>query len=143
VFAAGHTGNVAALGKINENIQHDLAPSLLEWNKRPENGRTLVIEPIVEQLSFKSTTKRVFLGPMAGSSGVLMHLVIKDNNGRLIASPEFFQRAAAMSGGWTLGVQDNLMLTRVANLSARYVQNNFATAVGGPTGADELAIAIK
>lgn len=143
VFARHYKGNVAALGKINENIQHDLAPSMLEWNKRPENGRTLVIEPIVEQLSFKSVTKRVFLGPMAGSSGVLMHLVIKDNEGRVIASPEFFQRAAALSGGWTFGVQDNMMLTRVANLSSTYIRANFTEAVGGPTGADAPAIAVQ
>src|SRR6476646_11066926 len=50
VFAAGVEGNEAALGKITENIQHDLAPALLDWNQRPQNGRTLVIQPIVEQL---------------------------------------------------------------------------------------------
>lgn len=143
VFAAGVEGNVAALGKINENIQHDLAPSLLEWNKRPDNGRTLVIQPIVEQMSFKHGAGRILLGPLAGSSGVLMRLVIKDSNGRLIGNPEFFQRANAMAAGWTFGVHDNMMLTRVANLSSRYVQNNFARAVGGPTGADDPAIEAK
>lgn len=143
VFASGVEGNVAALGKINENIQHDLAPSLLDWNKRTDNGRTLVIQPIVEQMSFKHGAGRILLGPLAGSSGVLMRLVIKDNNGRLIANPEFFQRAGAMAAGWTFGIHDNMMLTRVANLSSRYVVTNYARAVGGPTGADDEAIAAK
>ena len=136
VFRDG-TGNAAAMAKINQNIQKDLAESLAEWNKRPNNSRTLVIEPIVEELSFKSGAKRVFLGPLAGSSGVLLRLNIHDRDGRPVASPEFFQRANAMAAGWALGVHDNLMLTRVATLSSSYVKNNYTKAVGGPTGGDD------
>lgn len=143
VFMQGVTGNAAALGKINDNIQLDMKASLAEWNKRPSNGRTLVIEPVVEQLSFKRGAGRILLGPMAGSSGVLMRMNIKDNTGRVIASPEFFQRADAMAAGWTFGVHDNLMLTRVANLSTAYLRANYATAIGGPTGGDDPAIAPK
>lgn len=135
-FPDGVKGNVAALAKINANIQKDMAASLAEWNARPDNGRTLVVEPVVDELSFKSTTKRVFLGPLAGSSGVLMHFTIKDQSGRVLAQPQFFQRADAMAAGWVLGVHDNLMLTRVANLSTRYLVANYARAEGGPTGAD-------
>jgi hypothetical protein len=71
---------------------------------------------------------------------VLMRMTIKDNEGRMIANPEFFQRAGAMAAGWAFGVHDNLMLTRVANLSTNYVKANFTKAVGGPTGADEPAV---
>ena len=141
VFKAGYRGHAAALSKIDENIQNDLKGKLAQWNSGPANDRTLIIEPVVEQLSFKSITKRVFLGPMAGSSGVLVRMNIRDSKGKLIADPEFFQRAAAFSGGFTLGVQDNLMLTRVANLASSYVIANYDAAVGGPTGADEQGIA--
>ena len=139
-YAPGYKGNPAALGKIAANIDKDLAPSLAQWNSRPANGRTLTVEPIVEEMSFKSTTKRVFLGPLAGSSGVLMRVTFRDNTGKVIATPEFFQRANAMSGGFTLGVQDNLMLTRVAKLASTYVIDNYDQAVGGPTGADDAAV---
>jgi hypothetical protein len=140
MFAPGVNGNVAALAKINENIQRDLGTPMADWNRRPGNGRTLVIQPVVEQMSFKHGAQRVLLGPLAGSSGVLMRMTIKDNEGRMIANPEFFQRAGAMAAGWAFGVHDNLMLTRVANLSTNYVKANFTKAVGGPTGADDPAM---
>ena len=139
-YAPGYKGNPAALGKIAANLDKDLAPSLAQWNSRPDNGRTLTVEPIVEEMSFKSTTKRVFLGPLAGSSGVLMRVTFRDNTGKVIAAPEFFQRANAMSGGFTLGVQDNRMLTRVSRLASSYVIANYDQAVGGPTGADDAAV---
>ncbi len=140
-FQAGYQGNAAALAKIGANLEKDLAPSLLAWNSRPQNGRTLTIEPVVEELSFKHGASRVLLGPLVGSSGVLMRVTIKDQNGKVIATPEFFQRAGAMSGGFTLGTMDNLMLTRVANLASGYIIGNYDKAVGGPTGADDQAVA--
>lgn len=139
-FTSGYKGNTDALAKIQANLAKDLGESLYAWNARPDNGRKLTIEPIVEELSFKSSTKRVFLGPMAGSSGVLMRLTIKDQTGKVIATPEFYKRAAAFSGGFTLGTMDNLMLTRVANLASSYVVANYDKPVGGPSGADEEAI---
>lgn len=143
VFESGYDGNQAALAKIAANFEKDLAPSLQTWNARPANGRTLTVQPVVKQLSFKSTGKRIFLGPLAGSSGVLMQVTFRDNTGAVIASPEFFQRTNAMSGGFTLGTMDNLMLMRVANLASAYVIANYDQAVGGPTGADDHAVAPK
>jgi hypothetical protein len=143
VFKDGVKGNPAALAKINENIQHDLASSLAQWNARPSNGRTMIIEPVVEQMSFKGGASRVLLGPMVGSSGVLMRMNIKDEQGRVVASPEFFQRANAMAAGWAFGVHDNMMLTRIANLSTNYVKTNFTRAVGGPTGGNDPVVAPK
>lgn len=140
VFHAGYKGNTDALARIQANLTKDLATPLQTWNSRPANGRTLVVEPVVEELSFKSSTKRVFLGPLAGSSGVLMHVTIKDQDGKVIATPEFYKRAAAFSGGFTLGTMDNLMLTRVANLASGYLIANYDQAVGGPTGADDQAV---
>lgn len=141
MFKDGTSGNGAALAKIEENLKKDMAEPLAKWNARASNGRTLIIQPVVDELSFKSGAKRVFLGPLAGSSGVLMHVEIKDNAGRVIANPQFFQRTAAMSGGFTLGVHDNLMLTRVANLASGYLTANYERAVGGPTGADDKGVA--
>lgn len=140
-FASGVNGNMAALGKINQNIQHDLVTKLPEWNAGPSNGRTLTIEPVVDQLSFKGGASRVLLGPLVGSSGVLMHFNIHDGHGRVIATPQFFQRANAMAAGWTMGVHDNMMLTRVANLSTAYLVANYSRAVGGRTGSDDPVMA--
>ena len=143
VFRPGYAGDNAGLAKIEENLKKDLSTTLASWNKRPANGRTLVIEPVIEEMEFKHGAKRVLLGPMAGSSGVLMNVKISDTSGQLIASPEFFQRAGAWSAGFLVGVHDNLMLTRVANLASDYIIANFDKATGGPTGADAAAIQTK
>jgi hypothetical protein len=142
-FKAGYQSDAAGLAKIESNFQEEIAPALAKWNQRPDNGRKLVIEPVVDELSFKHGAKRVLLGPLAGSSGVLMHLSIRDANGVEIANPEFFQRAAAMAAGFQFGVHDNMMLTRVGKLAGAYVLANFDRAVGGPTGADDKAVAAK
>ena len=144
VFKEGVKGDQAGLAKIEENLKKDLAPSLNTWNTRPANGRTLLIEPVVEALDFQRGAKRVLLGPMAGSSGVLMRVKISDvERGVVVASPEFFQRAGAWAAGFVMGVHDNLMLTRVSNLASGYLISNYARAEGGPTGADDKAIATK
>jgi len=139
VFSA--YGRIEVKPVVFKNFREELAASLVKWNQRPANGRTLVIEPVVEELSFKHGAKRILLGPLAGSSGVLMRVVIHDANGVVIANPEFFQRAAAMGAGFLWGIQDNLMLTRVGKLAGGYVLANFDQAKGGPTGADDKAIA--
>jgi hypothetical protein len=62
---------------------------------------------------------------------------IEKTTGKVIAEPEFFQRAAAMSGALTLGGQDNAMLSRIVTLVADYTSHNYQQAVGGPSGAPE------
>jgi hypothetical protein len=143
VFKAGYEGDAAGLAKIDSNFREEIDPALAKWNQRPDNGRKLVIEPVVDELSFKHGAKRVLLGPLAGSSGVLMHVSIHDANGAMVANPEFFQRAAAMAAGFQFGVHDNMMLTRVGKLAGGYVLANFDKPVGGPTGADDKAVAEK
>jgi hypothetical protein len=143
VFKAGYVGDAAGLAKIDANFREEVEPALAKWNQRPDNGRKLVIEPVVDELSFKHGAKRVLLGPLAGSSGVLMHVAIHDANGVTVANPEFFQRAGAMAAGFQFGVHDNMMLTRVGKLAGGYVLANFDKAVGGPTGADDKAVAEK
>ena len=60
--------------------------------------------------------------------------IYDSESGDTIAYPEFYQRAAAMGGAYTVGVTDNLMLVRIANLLVEYLKSNYENAVGGPTG---------
>jgi len=139
VLAPSAAGQQKVLTKIQENIAHDLEPSLSEWNGRPDNGRKLLIEPVVEEVRFIGIGPRILVGPLAGSSVVRMTVKITDaSNGKLVDLPEFYQRSSA-GAGFALGVADNMMLTRTAGLVSRYIVRNYAKAEGGPTGAtDEL-----
>jgi len=141
--ATGAGASPAGVAKIQENLAKDLTGSLVAWNRGPDNGRQLTIEPVVQQMQFQHGAKRVLLGPFAGSSGVLLELKITDGQGHQIANPQFFQRADAMAAGWVFGVHDNLMLTRVANLASGYLIDNYVQAKGGPTGADDKAMAAR
>jgi hypothetical protein len=140
VFKTGIAGDASGLAKIDENLKKKLNSSLVTWNRQPGNGRVLIIEPVIEEMSFKHGASRVLLGPMVGSSGVLLRLNINDGSGQQIASPEFFQHAGAWSGGFTMGIHDNLMLMRVAELAGSYIEANYSRAQGGPTGADQKSV---
>lgn len=60
---------------------------------------------------------------MAGSSAVLMQVRFTDvNSGEVIVQPVFYAKAAAMSGAWTFGAQDNAMLSRLADNACNYVR---------------------
>ena len=76
-------------------------------------------------------------GAIAGSSAVIIRVTISEKEtGRVIATPEFFARAAAMSGSHSFGAADNVMLIRVAGRLTDYLRVNYSAAIGGPTGAD-------
>ena len=129
---------IRVTGKVQELIDSNIKPMIEEWNAKnaaKNQGRTLVIEPRINSLKFSSVAKRIFIGPFGGSSYAIVSVKFYDKvSGKEIAYPVFYQRAAAMSGAFTLGGQDNAMLHRVVSLFKDYTQANYETAVGGPTG---------
>lgn len=136
----GNNANQRALRKIQENVDAKIRPTLIGWNENPSaasNGH-LVIEPVITELKFVSGGTRFMVGSLAGSSAVVMKAKIYDkDSGEIIAHPEFYQRAAAMGGAYSVGVTDNLMLDRIANLLVDYLNDNYAQPVGGRTGIRE------
>ena len=137
---AGQESNESALVKIQENVSLKADPLLQSWNAAGAAAtpvRTLVITPVVTEIKFIRVGLRVLAGALPGSSAVILRATITEKEtGQVIASPLFFARAAAMGGRWTFGVTDNLMLVRVADRFTDYLAANYATAVGGPTGAE-------
>jgi hypothetical protein len=137
---AGQEANEKALVKIQENVSLKMTPALAAWNSRAPAGaavRTLVVEPTITEIKFINATSRVWAGAMAGSSAVILRARITDREtGKTVAEPEFYARAAAYSGAFSLGAADNAMLIRIANRLSDYLLANFEQAVGGPTGAE-------
>lgn len=134
---ANDGANRKALERINANLNKRLEGVVTEWNKHPDNGRRLVIEPVVSEIRFIGVGARIFTGPLSGSSSVKVDVKITDaSSGKVIDNPEFFQRSSAGSG-FALGVADNMMLVRIGELVGDYIIHNYPKAVGGRTGAPE------
>jgi hypothetical protein len=136
---AGQGANEAALIKIQENIDLKMKPALATWNAAPVSGapRTLQIDLTIPEIKFISGGNRFWGGAWAGSSAVKLNARITEKEtGKVIATPQFYARAAAMGGAWTFGATDNTMLIRIANRLSDYLIANYPAAVGGPTGAE-------
>ena len=135
-----NAANQKALRKIQENVDAGIGATLKEWNTNPSagsNGR-LVVEPVITELKFVSSGTRLVAGAWAGSSAVVMKVnIYAKQSGDSIAHPEFYQRAAAMGGAYSVGATDNLMLTRIADLFTGYLKDNYDRPVGGRTGIRE------
>ena len=140
---SGQSANQRATARIQEHFDARVAPIVEKWNRatpQSEAPRILRIEPRIEHLKFIGGGARFWVGPIAGSSAVIMKVKYIDKaSGKLVAEPEFFQRAAAWSGAFTVGGQDNAMLARIVTLVADYTSRNYQEAIGGRSGAtDEL-----
>lgn len=137
---AGDKGKEAAKDKIQAYMDTETNPIIEQWNKEAAagtRGQSLLIEPRIEKLKVVSGAARFWAGALAGDSYVIMKFRITEQpGGTLLAEPEFYQRAAAMSGAWTFGGQDKDMLHRIVALANLYLQSNYQEAVGGATGYD-------
>ncbi len=137
---AGDEGKEKAKAKIQQHMLAESSPIIEQWNKAAAGGtrgQTLLIEPRIEKLKVVSGGARFWAGAFAGDSYVVMKFrIVEQPSGKLLAEPEFYQRAAAMSGAWTFGGQDKDMLSRIVALANHYLETNYKDAVGGPTGYD-------
>jgi hypothetical protein len=127
------------VSQVDEIIHQKVNPILATWNAQPDSnsGQKLVIEPHLIDLHKPSGATRFFAGAMAGDGFIKVKLVIAEQpSGKVVAEPEFYRRASAMAGAWTVGAHDNAMLEKVAGLVASYLSANYTEAVGGETGYD-------
>jgi len=128
----------AALTKVEANLHDKISAVTAPWQRADAGARKLRIEPYVDQLKFVDGGTRFFAGAFAGSSAVVIKLKLTDAaTGQVVAWPEFYQRAAAMGGAWSVGGTDNGMLERIATLAQDYLKQNYDQAVGGTTGAED------
>ena len=137
---AGDKGKEQAKAKIQGYMTAETDPIITHWNSDAAGntrGQTLVIEPRIEKLKVVSGGARFWAGAFAGDSYVVMKFrIVEQPSGVQLAEPEFYQRAAAMSGAWTIGGQDKDMLHRIVALANHYLETNYKDAVGGATGYD-------
>jgi hypothetical protein len=125
------------VAKVDESLHQKVSPILESWNAQPDAkaSQKLVIEPHLIDLHKPSGATRFFAGAMAGDGYIRVKVVIAEQpSGKVVAEPEFYRRASAIAGTWTMGAHDNAMLEKMAGLVAGYLSANYTEAVGGETG---------
>jgi hypothetical protein len=135
---AGDAGKEKAKAKIQDHMTAEIGPVISQWNvdaAGSARGQSLMIEPRIEKLKVVSGGARFWAGALAGDSYVVLKVRMTEQpSGVIVAEPEFYQRAAAMSGAWTFGGQDKDMMHRIALITKQYLTGNYKAAVGGATG---------
>lgn len=120
------SGDRKAIAKIDRELAVCLKDVFkdgeLPTDAKPLPG-TLVIEPRIEDISKKTVTERIFLGPLTGSSAVLLKVTYRaaDEN-QVVAKPEFFAKANSWGGAFTFGTTDNLIMSRVVSNACDYAR---------------------
>lgn len=126
------------VAKVQEYMEQNVAPIVAKWNADAASGGgatgKLVIEPRITALHKPSGATRFFAGALAGDGKIVVMVKIHDESGTVIAEPEFYRRANAIAGAWTMGGHDAAMLGKVVGLISDYLNANYSEAVGGATG---------
>ena len=93
------------------------------------NPTALVLEPVILDGKKVSVGARIAFGAFAGSSAVQMQVTYRSaKDGSVLAQPVFYAKAAAMSGAWTFGAQDNAKLERLSENACQYTATYKAAA---------------
>ena len=89
----------------------------------PAATRVLVVEPYIEDIKFVNAAARVFVGVLAGDSDVHLKVTFRDRQtGEVLAAPVFHATSPAL--GARYGIEDNKMLSMVAEEACKYVSAN-------------------
>ena len=135
--SASHPANQEALVKINQHLFYRLFPifpllTLIEANEQLDglDKNSLLIEPFVDDITFISRVVRIFQSIGCWDSNVNLRVTFTDlSQDKIIASPAFYQRAAAMAG-WLGDSHDQTMLTRIGDLASEYILLHLTEATG-------------
>jgi len=126
---ASHPANQGALLKIDQHLFYRLFrifPSLtgIEANEQLDglDKNSLLIEPFVDDITFISRVVRIFQSIGCWDSNVNLRVTFTDlSQDKIIASPSFYQRAAANAAQLSFGYHDSTMLTRIGDLASEYI----------------------
>ncbi len=130
--------NAKALARIDQYLLsrvRQIFPSLtvIEASEQLDglDKNSLLIEPFVDDIRLIGGGARFLAGALAGDSRVTLRVTFTDlSQDKIIASPAFYQSAAAYVGAWSIGAHDNTMLTRIGDLASEYILLHLTEATG-------------
>lgn len=122
---------------LQQKLDVHVLPIVTAWNHSAQGtGEPLILTPRLETLDFISRGERFFGGAIGDASEVRLRLEIRGRKtGEMVADPVFYQFANPYRSTWTLGSTDQGIIARVVALAAKYLEDNYSSAQGGPTGA--------
>lgn len=100
--------------EVQESIDEYLRPEVVAL---PDG---ITVEPVLEGLKLSGRTKRIFLGPFAGSSHMVLRIRITDTDG-VTTSEVFNDEAGAWRGTFQPG-NDYEMIERITVKAAEFVK---------------------
>jgi hypothetical protein len=126
----GDSGDQAAIARVDGQLRscmrgvfRDLRESAGGEQSAPGS---LVIEPSIVDMKKVNSAERFFLGPMVGSSAILLKVRFVDTaSNDVLAEPVFYAKANAWGGSFSIGATDNAMLTRIVDDACRYARSNY------------------
>lgn len=127
-----HRGNVVARRYLQVDLDERVPRVVAARTSGDPAARTLVVRPEIRDIRFITGGKRLLFGGFGGASWALVTLRLVDKaSGEVVAEPQFMQRANPILAGYSLGAADKLMLARIADMAAKYLDDNFDAPVGG------------
>ncbi len=127
----GDSGDIAAVRHIEHTLRGCMLaifPGLIfgpQVEAAAGFGQGLLIEPDLVALKKVGTAERIWVGPMAGSSAVLLRLRFTDAHTKVVlAEPVFYSKASAWGGAFSFGASDNAMLSRLTSDACQYSRRN-------------------
>ena len=99
----------------------------LRGEKKDLNETALILNAQLVDLRVVSTTKRLFLGAFAGSSGMEIKASLVDGKAQQVAEKNVRDEANAFSGAWTVGASDRNISINVGEQLAAFVIENAQT----------------
>jgi hypothetical protein len=125
----GDSGDQAAITRMDTEIRACLANVFRGLKEGPisdaAKGKALLIEPIIVDLKKVNVAERFWVGPLAGSSAVLLKLKLSDDGVKeIVAEPTFYAKANAWGGAFTFAATDNAMLSRIVSDACNYARQN-------------------
>ena len=136
---ASNSANQKALVKINQHLFSRVRPifpslTFIEANEQLDglDKNSLLIEPFVDDITFISRFVRILYFDIVGlDSNVNLRVTFTDlSQDKIIASPSFYQRAAANAAQLSFGYHDSTMLTRIGDLASEYILLHLTEATG-------------
>jgi len=124
-FAASGPNQTAAK-KINELLVDQMARVFPDMNSAEKKvGKTLIIKPVIKEITFINTKARTYGGAMAGNSAVLMEITYLEKETQTVVSRvEFYDFASAFAGNISVGKSDIRMLSNIVAQIVNYSSAN-------------------